>query len=394
MKILHTVEYYYPSVGGAQEVVRQISEQLVKLGHDVTVATTKLPERVNTHHNGVRIVEFDIQGNKVNGYRGKDREQYKKFLIDSRFDVVMNYAAQQWSADLFFEVMDRVKGVKIFVPCGFSGLHLPEYKEYFSLMPKVLKRYDATVYPSSDYRDINFAKKHKIKNLYVIPNGAEADEFEIPSKINLRRILNIPPDYFLVLTVGSHTGLKGHREAIEIYRRSKLRRSALLIIANDFPSGCSSWCTRQQKKWNFSLERLFRRKLLIIKELAREQTVQAYKEADLFLFPSNIEASPLVLFESAAAKTPFLVTDVGNSKEIISWTKGGKLLPTTKDRDGFSHVNIDESVSMLNDLYMKRGHLKAMAAAGYKNWKSKYNWEVIAKQYEQLYLKYVKEKQQ
>ena len=42
MKILHTVELYHPSQGGMQEVVKQISERLVKLGHEVTVATTKL----------------------------------------------------------------------------------------------------------------------------------------------------------------------------------------------------------------------------------------------------------------------------------------------------------------------------------------------------------------
>lgn len=36
MKILHTVEFYEPSVGGAQEVIKQISLQLVKRGHEVT----------------------------------------------------------------------------------------------------------------------------------------------------------------------------------------------------------------------------------------------------------------------------------------------------------------------------------------------------------------------
>ena len=35
MKILHTVEFYHPSQGSMQEVVRQISERLVKLGHKV-----------------------------------------------------------------------------------------------------------------------------------------------------------------------------------------------------------------------------------------------------------------------------------------------------------------------------------------------------------------------
>ena len=34
MKILHTVQYYHPIQGGAQEVVKQISEQLVRRGHE------------------------------------------------------------------------------------------------------------------------------------------------------------------------------------------------------------------------------------------------------------------------------------------------------------------------------------------------------------------------
>ena len=44
MKILHTVEFYHPSVGGMQEVVKQLSERLVRLGHNVTVATSQLKE--------------------------------------------------------------------------------------------------------------------------------------------------------------------------------------------------------------------------------------------------------------------------------------------------------------------------------------------------------------
>jgi len=39
MKILHTVESYTPSINGMQQVVKQLSERLVLLGHDVTVAT-------------------------------------------------------------------------------------------------------------------------------------------------------------------------------------------------------------------------------------------------------------------------------------------------------------------------------------------------------------------
>ena len=67
MKILHTVEFYEPFKGGAQEVVKQLSERMVAMGHDVTVATTKLKERKSKNINGVKIEEFDISGNEVRG---------------------------------------------------------------------------------------------------------------------------------------------------------------------------------------------------------------------------------------------------------------------------------------------------------------------------------------
>ena len=79
MKILHTVEFYYPSVGGAQEVVRQLSEHMVRMGHDVTVATTRLPARERLTHNGVKIVEFAISGNRVRGLEG-GVDDYRGFL--------------------------------------------------------------------------------------------------------------------------------------------------------------------------------------------------------------------------------------------------------------------------------------------------------------------------
>jgi glycogen synthase len=93
MKILHTVEFYYPSVGGAQEVVRHLSERMVKMGHDVTIATTKLPDRSFKEYNGVKIVEFDVSGNKVNGFKGKDVKKYKDFLKNGKFfgDSFGNY---------------------------------------------------------------------------------------------------------------------------------------------------------------------------------------------------------------------------------------------------------------------------------------------------------------
>jgi len=40
------------------------------------------------------IEEFDIKGNLVRGLKG-ETEKYKEFLINSDFDIITNFAAQQ-----------------------------------------------------------------------------------------------------------------------------------------------------------------------------------------------------------------------------------------------------------------------------------------------------------
>src|SRR3954449_5227675 len=107
MRVLHAVELYRPSVGGAQEVVRQLSERLVTRGHEVTVATTALAERREHEVEGVRIAEFAVSGNAMRGLEG-DVEGYRRFVLDGGFDVVMVYAAQQWTLDALLDVMDQV----------------------------------------------------------------------------------------------------------------------------------------------------------------------------------------------------------------------------------------------------------------------------------------------
>lgn len=391
MRILHTVEFYYPSKGGSQEVVRQLSERLVKLGHDVTVATTKLPDRQSKLINGVKIVEFEISGNEVRGYSG-DINEYKNFLRKSSFDVIMNYAAQQWATDLCFQVIDEIKAKKVLVPCGFSGLYDESYKTYFEKMPEIMKKYDASVYLSDNYRDINFVRDHQLNNLHLIPNGAGEDEFLPRTKVDIRRKLGIPENHFLILLVGSHTGVKGHAEAIEIFKRAKIQDVTLLIIGNDLGGGCTNKCHLTEFLLKFSLNFKINRKKLIIADLTRQETVDAYKQSDLFLFPSNIEASPIVLFESIAAKTPFLTTDVGNSGEIIEWTGGGKLLPTKRDKEGYSHAEIDLSARTLEKTISDKKDLARMATKGFSAWKQKFSWEKIAKEYEKLYLEILQRK--
>ena len=358
MNILHTVEFYYPHVGGMEEVVRQLSEQLVALGHQVTVATSKLPDRKLYNLHGVKIVEFNHP------------QKYQNYLINSSFDIMTNFAAQQWATDLALPILNKIKAKKVFVPTGFSKLNFYFYKNYFNKMKKYMKLYDVNVFLSDNYRDINFARKNNVQKIKVIPNGASKEEFFKKSKINIRKVLNIPNDHFLILNVGSHTGLKGHFETIRIFNKAGIKKTTLLIIGKHTKSINSCY-------WQCQLLKLLSGKDILIKDLTREETVAAFKTANVFLFTSKIECSPLVLFESLAAKTPFLTYDVGNSKEIIKWTKGGILLPN----------DINKSAKILKKYYHHPSYLAAIGKRGYNAWLKRFTWEKITRQYENVYKK-------
>lgn len=388
MKIFHCVESYYPAVGGMQEVVKQLSERLACLGHDVTVVTRFHPDRNFSEKNGVKIKTFNITGNPIQVIDAEDKN-YVDYLLNIEGDVITFFAAQQWATNLALPILQKIKPKKVSVPTGYSGLYWPEFKTYFEDMKTHIHNYDMNVYLSNDYRDINYARTNNVDEakIMLIPNGAAADEFLPESKIDIKAKLNIPKNDFLLLLVGSYTGWKGHKEAVELFFKSNLKNATLLMIGNNYEYFSRQYIKHPMFGLRVFFNKLIGRKKIIFTFLSREDTVAAYKQSNLFLFPSNIECSPIVLFECAASKLPFLSTDVGNSIEIATWTKGGEIMPTIKTDDGFSKVNINEGAKMLNELYNNEFKRNKMANDAFQIWSEKYSWEKITKMYEELYFK-------
>jgi glycosyltransferase involved in cell wall biosynthesis len=121
--------------------------------------------------------------------------------------------------------------------------------------------------------------------------------------------------------------------------------------------------------------------------LPRNELVQAFRNADLFVFASKIEYSPLVLFECAAAHLPFLTVDVGNSVEIAEWTGCGMICPSIKDSTGYSCVDETALTELMAELTTKKAQLTELGNAGRKRFEEAFTWQDIAIQYEQIFNK-------
>ena len=157
MKILICVEFYDPHVGGAEKHCKLIAEYLNKNNYKVEIATTFLKERKKKIINGIKINEFDVKGNFTRGYSG-EITNYQNFLINSNFDKVIFYAAQQWSFDLSLEILDKINSELTLIPCGFSKLNNIFYKPYFLLLQNKINNFDKVICLSKNYQDYFFVK--------------------------------------------------------------------------------------------------------------------------------------------------------------------------------------------------------------------------------------------
>ena len=469
MRLLFCCEFYFPSVGGVQEVMRQLAERMVQRGHEVTVATTRLATRNFVEHNGVRIVEFGATGNAASGMRG-EIEQYREFVTNFDGDAIMIKAAQQWTFDALWPVLDRIRMRKVFIPCGFSGLYEPSFKQYFSELPDILRRFDHLIFYAESYRDIDFAREHGLERCSILPNGASETEFLVDTDPDFRHRHGIPSDSFVFLTVGSMTGMKGHREVLEAFalletggRKTTLilngnpppapavvsdaphaattgagtpgtaalrpKRNAYLqakaahlqrragrlaglgwrflgvvqregykgvrdrvsaIVLRKFPKRFHTmrWAPRSLRIaadpihfWMNEARRQPNKQVLKV-DLPRPELVQAFKNADLFVFASNIEYSPLVLFETTAAGTPFLSVPVGNAEEIARWTGGGIICPAAKDTRGYTRVDPEALAGEMLRAMKQPKLLDQLGTTAFNRWREQFTWARISERYE------------
>ena len=371
LSILHTVEFYAPHVGGSETVVQRVSEGLVRRGHRVTVATTALPGRSFRQVGGVEVEGFAVEGRAADRITGES-SRYRRFLLEHDCDVMMNYAAQQWATDLALQVVGPTweRRVNVLAPCGYSALHddlslrWPRFRDYFRRsLPVALPLYDAVVYHSPSLRDAAFGSRLGLRNGVIIRNGTDESEFGTVPGATFRRKYGITTTH-MGLCVANYLPDKGHDRIIEAVRR--MDRGDFTMVCIGAPSDLLPRLEGEAAGLP----------IRFLSGLPRPDTVAAFFEADLFLFASRIEASPLVLIEAMAAGLPFVSTDVGNVREYA----GGRV------------VAPDALAAEASALLDNPGLRRALGAAGRKEWEESLTWTRIVDRWDALYLRLHREK--
>ena len=376
MNILICSEFFHPSVGGAQKVALELSKNFRSKRHSISIATSILHSKQKKFEklNNISIYRFQIKGNFINGMSG-EIGRYQKFLKNKGFDVIMFYAAQQWTFDAAIEILDKIKSNIYLATCGFSRINNFRYKKYYQLLSKLLKKLNCNIVHSNNYQDSKFLKSNKIKNSVLIPN-ASSGEFFFKKKKKFLKKFNINHHDFNILNVSTFKFNKGQDLSILAFFFLKNKNKINLIFVGD---EFSSFFYKVYLKILKSLVQFFHKnkKIYFLEKIKRENVIDIFFECRIFLFTSRIECSPLVLFESSAAGLPFVSLNVGNSKEIANWIGSGVVFSNIK--------NLSLYLDKLINNKKKRDELSKQ---GINRVKTEYNWNKISLKYLQTFKKF------
>lgn len=337
MKILQVISSFPPaySYGGPAKVAYDISKELVKRGHSVDVFTTDVLDNDN-RYSPSKNPEY-IEGMRVYRFKNVSNRLAKK-----------NYPLAPF---MFLHFKKIAKEIDI--------IHLHEYRSVQAVITHFWARYynipfilqaHGAVLPNYDKAifkhlyDLFFGKrilrdaKKKIAvsniekqqylqmgisgdNIEIIPNAIDISEYEeLPMKGLFRKKYGIEDDEKIILYLGRIHKSKGIGFLIHSFSELIKSNSKVKLIIAGPDDGYLENCK------NIIYKKQIQNNVIISGPLWREEKMQAFVDANVLVYPSEIEIFGLVPFEAIMCGTPVIVSDESGCGEIIEKGNCGLLV--------------------------------------------------------------------
>mgnify|MGYP001183037342 CR=1 FL=1 len=245
--------------------------------------------------------------------------------------------------------------------------------------PKVSKAIALSDSVKPDLRDVGVTDNQ----IEVIPCGVDAPRFQSTSvnRDAIRKKYGIPNDAFTYITVGRNHPKKGFRILLEAL--AEMKRAGTIGKTHAVCVGL-----RMSDLASRSEELGVAKHLTLIEELGHDPNdreyqipslplIELYKSVDACAFPSLIETFAMINIEAMAAGIPVISTDAPGCVETILDGVDGLM---AKAGDPIDLARKMEQLQSSKDLQLK------LSAAGTESVKSSFSWDVVGRQFEELYL--------
>jgi glycosyltransferase involved in cell wall biosynthesis len=371
MRILHSTNTYAPSLDGVAEVVRNISERLVKRGHEVHVATSALPsESSYAELCGVHVHRFSVGGNLALGMYG-EIEKYRQFVGSRNWEIMVNHGLHVWPTDALLDQVGEYRWPSVLVTHGLVDGH-PAFREYYSEVPRYVLKYSKWIATSSCSGEASYCTRFNLPIPPIITNGVDMEEWTRPP-LGLRRAWGVGSKLW-VINVSNHSPLKNHGLFFDLAGSLCDLDVCFTLIAGTYPmarwglgrfgvsGGCAYQCRLRSMVSPGTVDLKMNR--------PRKEVVSAIREAHLMVSTSGKEANSLVLLESMAAGVPWVSFDVGSARI---------------NPGGVAVGNLNEMAEVVGELLRDTKRRKTLGEAGRAQIVRNHDWDKIVDEYERAY---------
>ena len=404
MNIAHLTSTFLPQIGGAEIVVHNLAVNQQAAGHQVFVIANW---RISKMLHG--SLPYDILPwlPKMFSFNIRQRLNFKtkQWLMTQQLGYYQKkYDIDVWHLHSVYPVgvlaapyLRQPRQLSVVTSHGEDIQTLPEINFGRRLDADIDREVIAsmsayTIFAAisdSIYDDVIQAGMARDR-IRVVPNGVNAMRIKsLPFDVQETRTeMGLPADKFILLTVGRNHPKKGYHLIPNIIKHLADNRQDFLWVI------VGRACEPVVEK---ATELGIQDHLFIIPEIGQGKSVsddtvpripsdamiQVYRSADIAVFPSLSEASPLVHVESLAAGLPVVTTDAPGSKDVIKHGVTGFLSAV-----GDTKAMGDNILRLLSDETLRN----ELGSNGQKE-AEELEWSKVALRYCELYEEIIAESQ-
>ena len=359
------------SVGGIGTSIKNLSDELIISGHQVTVFVYGQEKDENYIDDKIAIVT--IKNIKLKGLSWYlTRKKIQKKINELKLDIV---EAPDWDGITSFiktkcPLIIKLHGSDAYF-CHLDNRKVKTINKFHE--KRAFKNANAIIAVSSFTGKITNELFETQKPFQVIPNGVNLAKFDSDTTENNSKI---------ILYFGGIIRKKGLLEMPYYFNKvvKEIPVARLILIGQDMRdiiSGKNS--TMAMMNDLFDKEAI--KRVTFLGSVPYQEIKNHIQEAGLCIFPSFAEALPVSWIEAMAMKKPIVASNIGWASEIIDDGIDG-FLEDPKNHDFFAK----KIINLLNDNDLK--HKIGIAAR--EKIIYKFSTQVVAKQHIEFYNKIIK----
>lgn len=372
MRILQVIPFFTASRGGSVVVLHNLSKQLVNRGHEVTIITTDF-EFDENYASNLNVMPFRCTSNLgLFLYSPRMREWLRENIND--FDVLHLHNFRSYQNNLIQYFSKKYEIPYILQAHG----SLPRIAEKQSLKwiydqvwgYRILHGASRFLAVSDIEMEQYKAMKINQTRIDLIPNGLDIDCFKyLPKYGTFKRKISVDSNSKMILYIGRLHKIKGIDFLIRSFKiLMNNRKNTVLVIAGpDDGYGHELKTIVNDLGLNDSIRFV---------QGYIKNVVEAYRDADVLVYPSQYEIFGLVPFEAIMCGTPVIVTDNSHCGNIIQKYNCGHVI---------KYGDINGLAKKINDILENPDESISKIVEGKKYITENLNWKEITSKLEAIY---------